>query len=705
MRARWFLSLWLVAMPALATQEIVDVLPSGAHIRVAVPEGWQAGDTLLLYQHGFDMDPDDNPDLGPLRDLQLAQGYAIAASGYSQSGWALFHAADDNRDLVAYVSERFGAPGALVTMGGSMGGLIALKLAESRGFERTAGVYALCPPAAGARSWDAAFDLRLAYDAVCQGVGGGELLKGDEPLSWAMNLADIPDSMGDLSGSRSVQQTYARIHQCTGIAAPNWLRTPPQRERLQRLMQSGAFASEDFLLYNLAYATFGTSELVRAPDKLGARNPFASRGVAVGAARGAARGPRLDADALAAFDLARTSSLTGRVGANTRIVSLHTDGDELVRLAHQQEVRARYGTRALSVPIDETQGSHCGFSPAELVAGWQRLRDWMAQPQQAADAEALVAQCSAATAQGWDGPCRIAPALPVGDLAQTMRPRDASVAAAGDAATARFSGSWFDPQRSGEGVLIERFNDRQASVLWFTYAPAGEPEGLVWLGGVGDIQANGIHVETVRRMRGARFGDAFDPDEVIAEPWGSFDLAFDGADLANHAARLHLRYAGPSAFGQGQRRLQRALAVGPDGSSHRPDHPRDWQYSGTWFDPSRSGEGWLVQQAGAPLERLTSVVWFTYDLDGSALWLTGTALEQDGRVDLTLYRTRGTRFGREFDAADVTLSVFGRLQLAFEGCAGARLRFDAADARYGAFDRDLVRLTRPDAVAAACAPP
>ena len=149
----------------------------------------------------------------------------------------------------------------------------------------------------------------------------------------------------------------------------------------------------------------------------------------------------------------------------------------------------------------------------------------------------------------------------------------------------------------------------------------------------------------------------------------------------------------------------RALSVGPDGSSRRPDNPRDWQYSGTWFDPARSGEGWLVQQSGAPLERLTSVVWFTYDLDGQALWLTGTAIEQDGRVDLTLYRTGGTRFGADFDAGDVTMSVFGQLRFDFSDCGHAHLEFAADDARYGAFDRDLVRLTRPDVVSAECASP
>ncbi|MBK6435162.1 MAG: hypothetical protein IPF83_04280 [Rhodanobacteraceae bacterium] len=698
------LLLSLVAMPTWAMSEVVNVLPNGAHVRVAVPDGWTAGDTLLLYQHGLDMDADTNPDLGPLRDLQLAQGYAIAASGYAQSGWALFTAAQDNRDLLAYVTEHYGAPGALITMGGSMGGLIALKLAELPGFESTQGVYALCPPAAGARTWDTAFDLRLAYDAVCEGVGGGELLDGDAPLAWATNLADIPESMGDLSGSRTVQQTYARVHQCTGVALPNWLRTPPQRDRLARLMRFGAFSNEDFFLYNLAYSVFALGDLVRAPDKLAARNPFSSRDVDYDDELINLRVPRIDADPLAAFDLARASSLNGRIAANTRIVSLHTDGDELVRLAHQQVLRSTYGNKVLSVPIDENPGTHCGFSSAELVAGWEQLRGWITSPQSATDVGALIPGCTAAIAQGWPGPCRFAPALPIGALATTMRDRNAAAADYADAAAARISGSWFDPERSGEGVLIERFNDYQASVLWFTYAPVDAPAGLVWLGGVGEIDANGIHVAELRRMYGARFGEAFRSSDVIAAPWGSIDLAFDGADVANHAARLHLRYRGPAEFGSGQRRMQRALSVGPDGSSHRPDRPRDWQYSGTWFDPSRSGEGWLIQQSGAPFERLTSTVWFTYDLDGSALWLSGHAVEQNGHIEILLYRTAGTHFGGAFDAAAVTTAPFGRAVFNFDGCDHAQLQFIPADLRYGEFTRDLVRLTRPDAAAAACAP-
>ena len=703
----WLLLLLLSAAAHVsAAIEITEVLPSGAHIRIAVPSGWQAGDTLLLYQHGFDMDADNNPDLGPLRDLQLSQGYAIAASGYAQAGWAVFTAADDNRDLVELVSTRFGAPGALITMGGSMGGLIALKLAESPGFERTVGVYSLCPAAAGARTWDSAFDLRLAFDATCLGVGGGELPDGDAPFDWAYNLSDIPESMGDLGGSEAVQQTYARVHQCTGIALPSFLRTPPQRERLARLMAFGEFTTEDFFLYNFAYATFALGDLVRAPDKMGVRNPFTSQGVDYGDDLINTRVPRFTADPLAAFDFFRASSLNGRAPALTRVVSLHTDGDELVRLSQQHPVRTLYGARALSIPVDEAIGTHCGFNSAELVAGWEQLRGMIATPNAVADASALEGHCTAAMAQGSAGPCRFAPQLDIGELETTMRARDATATALADTASAAISGSWYNTGRSGEGVLIERFNARQATVVWFTYAPEGEPPGLVWLGGVGEIDAHGIHVADVRRMHGARFGAAFNPADVVREPWGSFDLAFDGFDVVAAAPRLHLRWAGPPGYGSGQLHMQRLLPIGPATPTRdprQPEFPRDWQYSGTWFDRARSGEGWFVQSSGAPMERLTSLAWFTYDLDGTPMWLTGAAVEQNGQLSMSMYRTRGTRFGAAFDPGDVVREVFGELTLAFSGCDRAELRFDANDPLYGAFTHTIERLTRPDIVSADCA--
>src|SRR5687768_12151334 len=173
-----------------AVRESSGQTPGGAFFRIAAPDDWQAGDPLVLYQHGFDFDPPaPNPSLGPLLEVQLAQGYAVAASSFSQRGWALFRALDDNAELLDAFTGAFGAPGEIVAFGGSMGGLVSLKLAEDPRFaERTSSVFAICPAAAGTEAWDFAFDLRLIYDELCAGVSGGELQRGDPPHTWAVNL-------------------------------------------------------------------------------------------------------------------------------------------------------------------------------------------------------------------------------------------------------------------------------------------------------------------------------------------------------------------------------------------------------------------------------------------------------------------------------------------------------------------------------------
>ncbi len=274
----------LSAAPARADTQLSGQLPSGATWRIAVPDGWQPGDALVMYQHGFTFSPAVGPpSLGPLSDLMLEEGYAIAATSFRQRGWALFHAIDDNHDLLDVFTREVGEPGQIVPFGGSMGGLVALKLAEAPGFPPVHGAYALCPAAAGSRLWDHAIDLRLAFDVVCNGAGS--LPTGDEPLPWAFNLDMIPDNLGDLESPAPLLPALIALGRCTGIGLPPALRNGAMLRRLAKLMDFADTTSEHFLVTNIAYATFALSDVVRAPDKLDAHNPFTTAGVTYGDAR------------------------------------------------------------------------------------------------------------------------------------------------------------------------------------------------------------------------------------------------------------------------------------------------------------------------------------------------------------------------------------------------------------------------------------
>ncbi|MBN8727667.1 MAG: hypothetical protein J0H15_08175 [Xanthomonadales bacterium] len=417
------LSLLVMAAASAAPRESSGVAPSGAWYSIAVPEGWQAGDALVLYQHGFNFElPDSAPGLGPLAKVMLDEGYAVAATGYSQRGWALFTAIRDNRELLGIFDAEFGAPGEIVPFGGSMGGLIALRLAEARGLPPVKGVYALCPAAAGARLWDAAIDLRLAYDVVCRDAG--ELPTGAEPLPWAFDLDMIPVDLDDVSDARKVLPALLPVIQCTGLGLPAGVRNGAMKRRLAQLMAFAGISDEDFFITNLAYATFVLGDLVRAPDKLAGRNPFTTAGVDY-ASNAAVESDiaRIGADPEAAIALGLSSDFRGAIGT-AKVLSIHTSRDQLVIPGNQDFLRARLDSAQLtSAIVTEDAPSHCGFTAAEGLAGWEALRAWKDGAAQPAVAD-LQQACGELVAGGdAEGPCRFDPEAEIEPFDAVVRPR------------------------------------------------------------------------------------------------------------------------------------------------------------------------------------------------------------------------------------------------------------------------------------------
>jgi hypothetical protein len=413
------------ALSAGASQEFTGELASGAYYHIEIPDGWRAGDALVLYQHGLDFTtPADAPGLGPLRSVMLDEGYAVAATSYRQRGWALFTAVDDNRDLVAKFGAIAGAPGEIVPFGGSMGGLVSLKLAESAGFPPVRGAYALCPAAAGARIWDAAIDLRLAFDVVCGADGAGEFPRGDAPLPWAMNLRDIPDGLGDLFDYAALVPVLVPLEQCTGVNLPPVLRNDAMQHRLDELMAFAHITDEGFFVTNIAYSTYVMGDLVRARDKLDGRNPFTTADVDYRSDPAIEAGIlRIVADPRASAELHAVSDFRGEIGA-AKILSMHTSRDQLVIPGNEDFVRAAVPADQRTIAIvDEDEPTHCGFSDAEGLAGWEALRAWKDGAPQP-DVGDLQAECETLEADaGVDGPCRFdadAAIVPFDDI---VRPR------------------------------------------------------------------------------------------------------------------------------------------------------------------------------------------------------------------------------------------------------------------------------------------
>lgn len=218
---------------------------------------------------------------------------------------------------------------------------------------------------------------------------------------------------------------------------------------------------------------------------------------------------------------------------------------------------------------------------------------------------------------------------------------------------ARYSASWYDPARNGEGWVLEILSPGLALLYWFTYDEDG---GQRWLTAVGSIDGQQIDFPDLVLTTGGRFGPDFDPDEVVRSRVGSAQLEFDDCN----GGRFH--YQG---FEQEQtlafKRLTstHALYCSDDGE---PVDNRHSGRSGSWYDPTRSGEGYTLHWMS---ESTVLMIWFSFDPEGNQHWMLGVGTEQDDGSMLFpgVHDTRGARFGVDFDPDDVERRSWGDLRL------------------------------------------
>jgi hypothetical protein len=394
------------ARPAASS---ADTVVGGRHDKafytIVVPDAWNG--ELVIWNHGFSLAPiGPVSDLGPLWALQLAEGYAVAASSYQMPGWALFKSNEDLQSMYEAFVERFGRPQRVFVTGASLGGIVTAAAVEEAELGPVAGALSLCGPLAGSRNWDGALDLRLGYDAICASVPGAFLPGGAEGLPAGSTLSST--------------QLALAVHACFGILAPAPMRTPAQQARLAAFMDL-MHIPENFVLTDMGYATFAMSDLVHDRRKLKGRLGVGNENVTYedGAIDSAIE--RVSPHPGAAHRLQERYTPTGRVGG-TKIVSLHTDKDGLVVIENESEYASVVPASNLTTAVAiEAVPSHCGFTGAELAASWESLRGWVAGGPQPT-ATSIQGTCSALV-PSFGGPCRIDPAFVIPDMDGRIRPR------------------------------------------------------------------------------------------------------------------------------------------------------------------------------------------------------------------------------------------------------------------------------------------
>ncbi len=397
--------------PSLAqVVEIVGgVTPRGVFYTIAVPSPWNG--ELVIYNHGFSLTPaGPGPSLGPLAPLQLNEGYAVAASGYSQVGWAVFKTKEDLEELYETFVGGFGEPTRVYLFGVSLGGLVTAQAIEQADIGNVVGALSICGAMAGSRNWDGALDLRRLYDVICEDVPGAAIPGGAQGLPFGSTLTPVDVVMA--------------ANACFAHDAPPDARTPEQQARLDRFEALIQIPPEFFNTTLGFFATFAFADLSYDPEKLDGKPAIGNRQVDYGDAMINADIERGGARRAQRRKLANSYTPNGNVG-DVKIVSIHTDKDGLVIVENESEYASKVPAENLTVAVVvEAVPSHCGFSAAETAAAWETLRGWTAlpRPDPQPTARGLQAVCGAIEA-ALGGPCRFDPSFQIPDMDIRIRPR------------------------------------------------------------------------------------------------------------------------------------------------------------------------------------------------------------------------------------------------------------------------------------------
>ena len=334
-------------------------LESGALYRVCFPDEWN-GD-MVVYAHGY-VRPNDPVGLPPdvVGDITIsstinALGYAFATTSYRANGLIADVAVDDLTELDETIRARYRPdPSRTFIVGASEGGLVAT-LALEQEPDRYAGALAACGPIGDfALQIDWIGDFRTVFNYFFPGVIPGNAAESPAEVQANWESVYVPAVIAALQ-----DDPLATAQLISVTDAPVDLDDPETiGETVIGLLWYTVFSVED------------------AQDRLGGQPYDNSSREYGGSADDAALNAgveRFTADLPAREALGRfeTSGMLAKP-----LVTLHTDGDPIVPIVHQElyadKVEAAGAAALLDTrPVDRY--GHCTFQQGELVSAFSAL--------------------------------------------------------------------------------------------------------------------------------------------------------------------------------------------------------------------------------------------------------------------------------------------------------------------------------------------
>jgi len=358
---------------------------------VDIPAHWNG--TLLLYSHGYVAPGSGNPaaDAGDdtTRNWLLGQGYALAGSSYSSTGWALADAFRDQVALLDAFARRFAKPSRTIAWGGSLGGMITAGLVQLHP-DLFAGALAMCGVLGGGiANWNGALDIGFATQVLL------------DPQLQVVRISDpganLDRARAAVSAARATPQGLARLALIAAIGyIPGWFNPlgpePAPTDFAAQVANQATWETFDFT-YIFAYRaeleqraggnpSWNTGVDYRqafaaSPGRAETEALYRQAGLDLAADLDRLQGaPRISADPLAAAYLDANVTFDGVLKVPE--VTIHTTGDGLVAAANEAayaDVVSSAGDSGQLRQLFVHRANHCIFTPAEQIAAFQVLFD------------------------------------------------------------------------------------------------------------------------------------------------------------------------------------------------------------------------------------------------------------------------------------------------------------------------------------------
>jgi len=235
------------------------------------------------------------------------------------------------------------------------------------------------------------------------------------------------------------------------------------------------------------------------------------------------------------------------------------------------------------------------------------------------------------------------------------------------------SGAWFNPDTSGQGVLIDVEPGEQFMfVSWFTYTDAASdnPFEQRWLTAQGNYSGNTAVLDLYETL-GGKFDD---PQAVTTTKIGEVTLSF--SDCSHGQAT----YSFDEEDLQGDFPLERAIPGSGntcdelDGSSTQAVDINAGM-DGAWFDSDTPGQGFFIDaHVDSEGSNFIFVSWFTYGEQtvSGQRWFTAQGSFEGSITEIDVFESTGGSFD---DPQAPSTTKVGTMSIDFTDCSNAQLSY------------------------------